>query len=61
MKFDDGDRFGDVSFLDILEDNAIPFTYNGGELIFTTIAFEAYASELWYKLTGKNLNGELPC
>lgn len=71
MKFDDGDRFGDMSFLDILEDSGIPYTYKGGELTFTTNAFEAYASELWYKLTGKQLNagefsftprdGELSC
>ena len=53
IKFDDNDQFGDLSFLDILEDNDIPFIYNGQELIFLNNVSQVYATHLWQGLTGK--------
>ena len=54
MKFSNDDLFGDISFLDILEEASILYTYTGGELTFPNRVYECYADELWFKLTGKS-------
>ena len=58
MKFKDDDRYGDLTFLDILEDNDVPFIYDGKELTFLHNAHEAYATQLWQGLTGHSIIGD---
>ena len=52
MKFKNNDIFGDLTFLDILEEASIPFVYVNGELTFLHNATEVLARELWSRLTG---------
>lgn len=58
IRFDDGDIFGDQSFLDILEDNDVPFIYDGEFLTFETNVSEVYARQLWSGLTGSYQIGD---
>ena len=58
IPFSDDDQFGDMTFLDILEDNQIPFVYDGKHLHFLHNASEAYARNLWNALTGYSTLGE---
>jgi len=58
IKFSDSDQFGDMSFLDILEEKDIPFVYDGIELHFLHNAAEVMALNMWKTLTGKSTLGE---
>lgn len=58
MKFKNNDVFGDLTFLDILEEANVPFVYDGKELIFLHNAPEVLARELWSRLTGSLTIGE---
>ncbi len=57
IPFQDDDQFGDMTFLDILEDASIPFVYDGKHLHFLHNASQAYATNLWNALTGKTQIG----
>ena len=60
IKFSDEDMFGDMTFLDILEDNDIPFVYDGKELLFLHNAPQVMASNIWRSLTGSSILGHWP-
>lgn len=47
-----------MTFLDILEENNIPFVFDGVELHFLHNASEVLARELWHHLTGTHEIGK---
>ncbi len=57
INFDDSDRFGDMSFLDILEENHVAFTYDGRYLEFHKREHEVLARNLWLAMTGSSVLG----
>lgn len=57
IEFDDGDQFGDMTFLDILEDKGISFSFDGKFLELHDRVDELEARRLWGQLTGCSLFG----
>ena len=58
MKFNNSVRYGNLTFLDILRDNDVPFVYDGKELTFFNNVNKAYATQLWQGLTGHSIIGD---
>jgi hypothetical protein len=50
--FNDTRKWGQYSYLDLLEANDVPFNYNGQELSFPNKEAQARAAAIWYSLTG---------
>lgn len=50
--FNDSRRWGQYSFLDLLERNDVAFTFDGTNLSFPTKSDEIQARDIWECLTG---------
>lgn len=50
--FNDSRKWGQYSFLDLLERNDVAFTFDGQNLSFPTKSDEIQARGIWYSLTG---------
>lgn len=54
IKFQDSRKWGDFSFLDLLEKNNISFTHDGEFLSFPNLEARQRARSIWYHLVGTN-------
>lgn len=57
MKFHDTKKWGQWSFLDILERNNIAFKYDGVNLEFFNKEHQQRAAAIWYNLSGSKFIG----
>ena len=60
IEFEDEEvRFGEYTFLEILEERGIPHKYDGHFLEIESRASEVVARQLWQSLTGSGVFGRL--
>ena len=55
--YEDHRRWGDWSFLDLLERNNIPYSFDGAILRFPNEKAYQQATSIWYNLSGSKLIG----
>ena len=60
IEFEDEEvKFGEYTFLEILEERNIPFTYDGHFLAIEQRLHEVVARQLWQSLTGSGVFGRV--
>lgn len=57
VKFSDHRMWGQLSYLDYLEQNNVQFDYDGSTLSFSSEEAQQKASSIWHCLTGQHRIG----